>query len=219
MYQHHNWQGALLDYPVSKVVCVGSNYAKHIKEMGSATPEEPVLFIKPETALCDLRQPLAIPANMGSVHHEVELAVLIGATLRQATEDHVRKAIAGYGVALDLTLRDIQGKMKKAGQPWEKAKGFDNSCPLSGFIPVAEFKDDPQNTMLSLSINGEMRQHGTTADMIHPIIPLIAYMSKFFTLKAGDVVLTGTPEGVGPLHSGDELTVSFNGQTLTTRVL
>lgn len=87
MYQHHNWQGALLDYPVSKVVCVGSNYAKHIKEMGSAVPEEPVLFIKPETALCDLRQPLAIPFDFGSVHHEVELAVLIGATLRQATED------------------------------------------------------------------------------------------------------------------------------------
>lgn len=101
MYQHHNWQGALLDYPVSKVVCVGSNYAKHIKEMGSAVPEEPVLFIKPETALCDLRQPLAIPSDFGSVHHEVELAVLIGATLRQATEEHVRKAIAGYGVALD----------------------------------------------------------------------------------------------------------------------
>ena len=94
MYQHHNWQGALLDYPVSKVVCVGSNYAKHIKEMGSAVPEEPVLFIKPETALCDLRQPLAIPSDFGSVHHEVELAVLIGATLRQATEEHVRKQAA-----------------------------------------------------------------------------------------------------------------------------
>ncbi len=114
MYQHHNWQGALLDYPVSKVVCVGSNYAKHIKEMGSAVPEEPVLFIKPETALCDLRQPLAIPSDFGSVHHEVELAVLIGATLRQATEEHVRKAIAGYGVALDLTLRDVQGKNEES---------------------------------------------------------------------------------------------------------
>ena len=86
MYQHHNWQGALLDYPVSKVVCVGSNYAKHIQEMGSATPEEPVLFIKPETALCDLRQPLILPQGLGSVHHEVELAVLIGGTLRQAYE-------------------------------------------------------------------------------------------------------------------------------------
>ncbi|EIL1354284.1 fumarylacetoacetate hydrolase family protein [Salmonella enterica subsp. enterica serovar Enteritidis] len=219
MYQHRNWQGALLDYPVSKVVCVGSNYANHIKEMGSTTPEEPVLFIKPETALCDIRQPLAIPADMGTVHHEVELAVLIGATLRQATEDHVRKAIAGYGVALDLTLRDIQGKMKKAGQPWEKAKGFDNACPISGFIPVAAFCGDPQNTLIGLNVNGEVRQQGSTADMIHPIVPLIAYMSRYFTLKAGDVVLTGTPAGVGPLLSGDELDIRFNGETLSTRVL
>ena len=163
-------------------------------EMGSATPDEPVLFIKPETALCDLRQPLVLPQGLGSVHHEVELAVLIGATLRQATEDHVQKAIAGYGVALDLTLRDIQGQMKKAGQPWEKAKGFDNACPVSGFIPAAEFQDDPQNTPLGLKINGEVRQQGTTADMIHKIVPLIAYMSRFFTLRAGDVVLTGTTD-------------------------
>lgn len=135
MYQHHNWQGALLDYPVSKVVCVGSNYAKHIKEMGSAVPEEPVLFIKPETALCDLRQPLAIPSDFGSVHHEVELAVLIGATLRQATEEHVRKAIAGYGVALDLTLRDVQGKMKKAGQPWKRLKRLITLVRFPGLSP------------------------------------------------------------------------------------
>lgn len=219
MYQHHNWHGALLDFPVSKVVCVGSNYAKHIKEMGSATPEEPVLFLKPETALCDLRQPLALPQGLGDVHHEVELAVLIGATLKQATPEHVAKAIAGYGVALDLTLRSLQSKMKKAGQPWEKAKAFDNSCPVSGFIPAAEFQSDPQNTPLSLIVNGETRQNGTTADMIHKIVPLIAYMSRFFTLRAGDVILTGTPEGVGPLASGDELEVRFNGESLTTRVL
>lgn len=219
MYQHHNWQGALLDYPVSKVVCVGSNYAKHIKEMGSETPDEPVLFIKPETALCDLRQPLVLPQEMGSVHHEVELAVLIGATLRQASADHVERAIAGYGVALDLTLRDVQGKLKRAGQPWEKAKGFDNACPLSGFIPVAEFNGDPQNISLSLKVNGEVRQQGNTADMIHKIVPLIVEMSRYFTLKPGDVILTGTPEGVGPLLSGDDLEVEFNGQVVKTRVL
>jgi 2-keto-4-pentenoate hydratase/2-oxohepta-3-ene-1,7-dioic acid hydratase in catechol pathway len=219
MYQHHNWQGALLDFPVSKVVCVGSNYAKHIKEMGSATPDEPVLFIKPESALCDIRQPLVLPQEFGSVHHEVELAILIGSTLRQATEEHVIKAIAGYGVALDLTLRDLQGKLKKAGQPWEKAKGFDNSCPISGFIPANEFSGDPQNSPIVLKINGEVRQQGSTSDMIHKIVPLIAYMSRFFTLRAGDVILTGTPEGVGPLTSGDELEVSFADRSLTTRVL
>lgn len=219
MYQHRNWQGALLDFPVSKVVCVGSNYAKHIKEMGNATSDEPVLFIKPETALCDLRQPLSIPAALGDVHHEVELAVLIGATLKQASEEHVAKAIAGYGVALDLTLRDLQAGFKKAGQPWERAKGFDNACPLSGFIPVSEYTGDPQNSELQLVVNGELRQHGSTADMIHKIKPLIAYMSQFFTLRAGDVILTGTPEGVGPLRSGDKLEISLAGHGISTRVL
>lgn len=108
---------------------------------------------------------------------------------------------------------------EESWQPWEKAKAFDNSCPLSGFIPAAEFTGDPQNTLLGLSVNGEQRQQGTTADMIHKIVPLIAYMSKFFTLKAGDVVLTGTPDGALPLYSGDELTVTFDGHSLTTRVL
>lgn len=219
MYQHRDWQGALLELPCSKVICVGSNYANHIKEMGSLPADEPVLFIKPETALCDLRQPLVLPEGLGAIHHEIELAVLVGATLRHATVDHVSKAIVGYGVALDLTLRDLQGQLKKAGRPWEKAKGFDNACPISGFIAVNEFSADPQNTALSLTINGEIRQQGTTADMIHPILPLIAYMSQFFTLRAGDVILTGTPEGVGPLHHGDELQVSVAEHRLSTRVL
>lgn len=219
MYQHYDWQGAPLDLPVNKVVCVGSNYARHIKEMGSAVPDEPVLFIKPETALCDLRQPIVLPTGLGDVHHEIELAVLIGATLRQATEDHVRKAIAGYGVALDLTLRELQSRLKKAGQPWEKAKGFDNACPISGFIPAAAFHDDPQNSRLTLQVNGAVRQQGSTADMIYPIVLLIAFMSRYFTLRAGDIILTGTPEGVGPLASGDDIVISLNAMSLTTRVL
>lgn len=218
MYQHRDWQGALLDFPVSKVVCVGSNYAEHIKEMGSAVSAEPVLFMKPETALCDLRQPVSIPKEFGAVHHEVELAVLIGTPLKQANEDRVARAIAGYGVALDLTLRDLQTKLKQAGQPWEKAKAFDGSCPISGFIPVAEF-GDAQQVDLSLTINDELRQQGNTRDMITPIIPLISYISRFFTLRAGDVVLTGTPQGVGPMKSGDMLKVMLNGNTLSTRII
>lgn len=218
MYQHRNWQGELLDLPAGKVVCVGSNYAKHISEMGSITPEEPVVFIKPETALCDLRQPLHLLPGFGEIHHETELAVLIGSTLQQASEAQVLPAIAGYGVALDLTLRSVQAGLKKKGQPWEKSKGFDNSCPVSGFVPAAEFSDDPQNTALQLEINGEIRQSGNTCDMIHKIVPLIAYMSRFFTLRPGDIILTGTPEGVGPLNTGDALTVSFAGHAITTRV-
>ncbi|MFA3760905.1 fumarylacetoacetate hydrolase family protein [Yersinia sp. 2544 StPb PI] len=218
MYQHRDWQGALLDFPVSKVVCVGSNYAEHIKEMGSTVSVEPVLFIKPETALCDIRQPVSIPKEFGEVHHEVELAVLIGTPLKQASEDRVARAIAGYGVALDLTLRELQSGLKKAGQPWEKSKAFDGSCPISGFIPVAEF-GDAQQADLSLIINDEVRQQGNTRDMITPIIPLISYISRFFTLRAGDIILTGTPQGVGPMKSGDMLKVMLNGKTLSTRII
>lgn len=219
MYQHRNWQGAVLDFPAGKVVCVGSNYAKHIKEMGSQTPDEPVLFVKPETALCDILQPIALPEGLGEVHHEAELAVLIGSTLKQASEAEVQDAIAGYGIALDLTLRQLQAGLKKAGQPWEKAKAFDNACPVSGFIPAREFAADPQNIELTLKINGQVRQQGSTSDMLHKIVPLIAYMSRFFTLRPGDIILTGTPEGVGPLSQGDQLELSLGDRSLTTQVI
>ncbi|PHM45291.1 isomerase/hydrolase [Xenorhabdus mauleonii] len=218
MYQHRDWQGALLEFPANKVVCVGSNYAKHMKEMGSQSTEEPVIFIKPETALCDLSQPVSIPQGLGSVHHEIELAVLIGSSLKNANEDRVSKAIAGFAVALDLTLRDLQREFKQSGQPWEKSKAFDGSCPISGFIPVHAF-GDPQNAQLSLTVNGELRQNGNTSDMRTPIIPLISYMSRFFTLRAGDIVLTGTPEGVGALQSGDLLNIALNEHILITRVI
>lgn len=156
--------------------------------------------------------------DLGSVHHEIELAVLIGMPLKNADEDRVSRSIAGFAVALDLTLRDLQAKFKKAGQPWEKSKAFDGSCPISGFIPVNNF-GDPQSAQLSLEINGEIRQSGSTRDMITPILPLISYMSRFFTLRAGDIILTGTPEGVGPLTSGDMLKLSINDHSLTTRVI
>jgi 2-keto-4-pentenoate hydratase/2-oxohepta-3-ene-1,7-dioic acid hydratase in catechol pathway len=218
MYQHRDWHGALLDFPVNKVVCVGNNYSDHIKEMGSQISAEPVVFIKPETALCDIRQPLAIPKDLGAVHHEVELAVLIGTPLKQATEDRVANAIAGYALALDLTLRDLQTKFKAAGQPWEKAKGFDGSCPISGFIPVSEF-GDAQQADLQLFVNGETRQEGNTRNMLTPLLPLIAYMSRYFTLRAGDIILTGTPQGVGPLKAGDEIVATLNGKSVSTRVI
>ncbi|WP_392441372.1 fumarylacetoacetate hydrolase family protein [Edwardsiella piscicida] len=218
MYQHRDWQGALLELPVSKVVCVGNNYREHVREMGSQVAPQPVLFLKPESALCDLRQPIVIPHGLGEVHHEVELAVLIGMPLSQANEDRVARAIAGYGVALDLTLRDVQRECKKHGYPWEKAKAFDGACPISGFIPESEF-GDAQNAGLTLSVNGALRQSGNTRDMLTLILPLISYMSRFFTLRAGDVVLTGTPAGVGPLLSGDMLTIGLNARTLTTRII
>lgn len=124
MYQHHNWQGALLDYPVSKVVCVGSNYAKHILEMGNATPVEPVIFIKPETALCDIRQPLSIPKDLGAVHHEVELAVLIGSPLKQATEESIAKAIAGLWRCAGFDAARYSGRVQESWPAMGKSKSI-----------------------------------------------------------------------------------------------
>lgn len=218
MYQHRDWQGALLDLPVGKVVCIGKNYSDHIKEMGNNAPKHPLLFIKPETSLCDIKQPITIPDSFGSVHYEVELAVLIGLSLKNADEDQVESAIIGYGIAIDLTLRDLQAELKKAGEPWEKAKSFDASCPISGFIPVGQF-GDAQCASLSLTINGEMRQNGNTKDMITPILPLIAYMTRFFTLRPGDIIITGTPSGVGAIEHGDTFIVSLNGKEISSRVL
>ncbi|CAK9884878.1 MAG: putative protein YcgM [Candidatus Erwinia impunctatus] len=218
MYHHCDLSGEVLTLPVGKVVCVGSNYQRHIQEMGSATPVEPVLFIKPSTALCALSSPLTLPTQFGVVHHEVELAILIASPLTDASEAEVSQAIAGYAVALDLTLRDLQAACKKSGQPWDKAKGFDNACPISGFIAADKIAFDPQAVDLQLVVNGIVRQQGNTRDMIHRIIPLISYMSRFFTLQPGDIVLTGTPEGVGPLLAGDQLAVTFADHIFSTRV-
>lgn len=218
MYQHRDWQGNFLNLPVGKVVCVGKNYADHIKEMGGYSPKKPLLFMKPETALCHLDSPLNIPDGLGAVAHEIELAILIGSTLTRAGEEYVEKAIAGYGVALDLTLRDLQNELKECREPWEKAKAFDKSCPISGFISADNFPN-PQNAELKLTVNGEIRQYGNTQQMITPIIPLISYMSQFFTLREGDIILTGTPSGLGNINVGDQLCLYLNDRSITTCVL
>ncbi|MDQ2694172.1 MAG: fumarylacetoacetate hydrolase family protein, partial [Pseudomonadota bacterium] len=148
----------------------------------------------------------------------VELAVLVGRTLSQADAATARAAAAGYAVALDLTLREVQAELKKSGQPWEMAKAFDGACPLSPFIRPADLAD-PQRTALSLAVNGQLRQQGSTAQMMVGIFELMAYISRHFTLLPGDEVLTGTPAGVGPLYSGDELTLSLGEHfTFTARI-
>ena len=192
-------------YPhaIGKIVCVGLNYADHAAEMKSTLPTEPLLFIKPATAAADLAQTLKIPAQRGAVHHELELAILIGAPLSNATETDCLAAIVGVGLAIDLTLRDIQAQLKRAGQPWERSKGFDGAYPMSAFIAPTDL--DLQNLTLQLRRNGELQQNGNTADMLFPIAKLIADISCNFSLLPGDIVSTGTPAGVGPLHSGDVL--------------
>ncbi|MBB3047409.1 2-keto-4-pentenoate hydratase/2-oxohepta-3-ene-1,7-dioic acid hydratase in catechol pathway [Litorivivens lipolytica] len=208
-FQHHWLDGEPIELTTKKVVCAGLNYALHVKEMNSKAPDtEPVLFIKPATALQSLHQALTIPMDRGAVHHEVEIALLIGKRLKNCSASEAVSAISGVGLALDLTLRDLQNEFKKAGRPWEKAKGFDGACPISHFVPISQCPP-LDNIDLSLEVNGKTRQRGNSRDMLFPIPSLLCAISEFFTLEPGDIVLTGTPEGVGPLHPSDELTLNL----------
>ncbi|MDH5753173.1 MAG: fumarylacetoacetate hydrolase family protein [Deltaproteobacteria bacterium] len=197
-------QGRAEPVSVGKIVCIGRNYAAHIKELGNERPESPMFFIKPATSLCPLSEPVVIPPYSKSARHELELAALIGKTLKNCDEAQVLDAIDGWALALDVTLADVQERCKSKGHPWEIAKAFDGSCPISEFVPAASVTD-PQNLMLSMRVNGEQRHHDSTSLMLWSIPELIAAASGYFTLEPGDIVLTGTPAGVGPLEPGDIL--------------
>lgn len=205
-YQHRVADGVAAALSPGKIICVGRNYAEHAKELNNPVPAEPILFIKPATAIASLREPVVVPRGQGACHFETELAILIGAPLKNADEAQAQAAIAGIGLGLDLTLREVQDGLKAKGLPWEKAKAFDGACPLSNFVAPA-LVGDLADVRIRLLVNGELRQDGNTSDMLTPVLPLLVYMSTFFTLEAGDVVLTGTPKGVGPLQVGDRLQV------------
>ena len=189
---------------VGKIVCIGRNYLDHIKELNNKRPDAPMFFIKPATALRPLEQPVLIPSYSAKARHELELALLIGKTLRNCAPEDVYPAIRGYGVALDVTLQDVQDKCKAAGHPWEIAKGFDGSCPVSAFVPASQVAN-PQDLLVRMKVNGQMRHNDSTQLMIWKIAELIADATRYFTLEPGDIVLTGTPAGVGSLEPGDEL--------------
>jgi len=210
-YQHTFLDGTPCDLPVGKAVCVARNYYDHIKELDNPVPTEPIFFIKPATALAPITKEIIIPSYSSNCHHETELAILIGKQLTQANSQEVEAAIAGYAISLDLTLRDVQQKMKDKGYPWEIAKGFDGSCPISPFISKDKLTN-PQDTILKLSINGKLRQQDSTRLMITQILDLLAISSGYFTLMPGDILLTGTPAGVSKLESGDRLKLEFDGQ-------
>ena len=207
-YQHKDLQGQAIHLPVGKALCIGQNYQDHIAEMNSKTAPEALFFIKPSTAVVDIHQSFPIPDQLGAVHNETELAVLIKAPLTKVTPEQVLDAVWGYGLALDLTLRDQQKKLKELGRPWEIAKGFDGACPVSGFIAADEL-GDVQQLECGLKVNGETRQQGDARMMIRSVTQIISEMSQFFTLLPGDLVLTGTPAGVGPLYSGDQLELTL----------
>ncbi len=211
MYQHLDVQGQPLPYAVGKVVCVGRSYRDHAAELNNPVPEQPLLFIKPSTSLASLDVPLLLPKGQGAVHHELEVALLIGRRLCHTEPGHALEAIAGVGLALDLTLRDVQEQLKANGHPWERAKAFDGSCPISPFA-LPEVLNDLQHLDFALQVNGATRQSGNTAMMMWSIGELLAQMSCCFTLNPGDVVLTGTPKGVAELKPLDELEMQLDGQ-------
>ncbi|TDT43341.1 2-keto-4-pentenoate hydratase/2-oxohepta-3-ene-1,7-dioic acid hydratase in catechol pathway [Halospina denitrificans] len=200
--------GSRFESPISKVVCVGRNYAEHAKELENPVPAQPLLFMKPPSSVVRLEDPIVLPPGNEPVHYETELALLIGRTLRAAGETTAMEAIAGVGLALDLTLRERQSQLKASGHPWEVAKAFDGACPLSAFVPIDEFRNTDR-FRFSLSVDAELRQDGDTADMIKPVPALLSYMSEHFTLEPGDVILTGTPAGVGRLESGQQLALTL----------
>ncbi len=210
-YQHKYVDDTNIHFPVGKVVCIGRNYAEHAKELDNPVPTEPLLFIKPGSCVVPLEGGFAIPTERGSVHYEAEIAVLIGKPLSaKPSREEVLDAISGFAPALDLTLRDKQAELKAKGLPWEIAKSFDGAAVIAPFVVSSTFAD-VTDIGIRLSINGELRQDGNSAQMLNPIVPMIQYMAGCFSLQAGDVILTGTPAGVGPLNVGDEVVLELAG--------
>ena len=210
-YLHQYSDGTPINLPLGKVVCVGRNYAEHARELNNPVPSEPLLFIKPATSVVPLADDIQLPRGRGAVHYETEIALLIGAPLSGVvSSEEASTAIAGIGLALDLTLRELQDQLKSNGHPWERAKAFDGACPLSPFVRTGQ-APALSALPLQLHINGELRQDGNSADMITPIIALLQHIAGVFTLLPGDVVITGTPAGVGVLQPGDQLQLSIPG--------
>lgn len=193
-----------------KIVCVGQNYREHIKEMRSEEPSEPVLFLKPSTALIGDGEAIVIPAGIGLVHHEVELALIIGRRGKNIPAEKALQHLRSVAVFNDVTARDLQTSARKAGLPWSLAKGMDTFAPLSEPIPI-ENAGDLHQLELELRVNDQLRQKGSTAQMIFPPEQLISYISRFMTLERGDIIATGTPSGVGPLVAGDQVIATISG--------
>ncbi len=187
-----------------KIICVGKNYAAHAEEMKSEVPREPVLFLKPPTALLPNRGVVELPPQSREVHHEIELVVVINREGKWIDEADAMDFVGGYAVGLDMTARDIQRTAKEKGLPWAVSKGFDTFAPLGEIVP-REAVPDPHNLPIRLTVNYEDRQLGRTSEMIFSIPYLIAYASGIFTLEPGDLIYTGTPAGVGPVYHNDVL--------------
>jgi len=196
-----------------KIICIGRNYAEHAKEMNSAIPSEPVFFLKPDTSLIKDNQPFYYPDFSKEIHHEVELVLKINKPGKNIQTQFANKYYNEIGIGIDFTARDIQAECKKNGLPWEKAKAFDGSAPIGKFIDKKQFTDE-KNIIFHLKINGNNVQEGNTKDLLFSFDTIIAYISKYFTLRTGDLIYTGTPEGVGPVKIGDRLEAFIENQKL-----
>ena len=196
-----------------KIICIGRNYAKHIEELANEKPENPVVFLKPDSAILLKNQPFFIPPFSNDIHYEVEVLVKINKVGKHIEEKFAHKYYDKIGLGIDFTARDIQDKCKEKGLPWEKAKAFDGSAVISEFIPK-ENLGDLNNLKFSLHKNNEKVQDGNTNAMLWKIDELISYVSQFFTLKKGDVIFTGTPEGVGRVNENDILVGTIKGQEM-----
>jgi 2-keto-4-pentenoate hydratase/2-oxohepta-3-ene-1,7-dioic acid hydratase in catechol pathway len=212
-----NQSGAIIgqyDWPTSKIICVGRNYAAHAKELNNPIPETPLLFIKSTNTLIDCSDQIGIPKGQGECQHELEIAILIGKQLTKANRSDSLAAIEGVGLALDLTLRELQSELKSKGQPWEKAKSFDGACPVTGFIPFDQ-SINLSDIQFGLLKNGDYAQQGNSKEMLFDIIGLIQQISKHFSLYPGDIILTGTPQGVASLNSGDKISLELQQSQIT----
>lgn len=186
-----------------KIICVGRNYAAHAKELNNAVEEEPVIFLKPETAMIPAKQPFFLPSFSEDVHYETELVIRINKVGKNIEEKFAHRYYDEITLGIDFTARDLQQKLKMKGLPWELAKGFDGSAPVGQFQPLQKFGKNINDLRFRMLLNGEVKQTGHTADMIFNVDRIISFVSGFYTLKIGDLIFTGTPQGVGPVKAGD----------------
>lgn len=199
--------------PVNNIFCIGRNYAAHIAELGNRQETKPLVFLKPNSALTQEETPIKLPddnhlISYGAIHYETELVLLINKGGKRISPEQAFSYIGGYGIGLDLTARDLQEAAKKSGWPWTISKGFDNSACVSKFLTGSEL-GNPLDAFFTMSLNGVIKQEGNTALMLFNIPYLINYLSTIFTLTPGDLIFTGTPEGVGCLASGDVMVLNL----------
>ena len=198
------------DVRPGKVLCIGRNYAAHVAEMGDVSEAEPVVFLKPTTALLPDGGRVVLPRQSQDVHHELELVAVVGTGGRHIAQADALAHVAAYALGLDLTARDLQAEAKAKKGPWSIAKGFDTFAPLGPLTAAADV-GDPQALEIALSVNGQERQRGTTDHMVFSVARIVSFLSSVFTLEPGDLVYTGTPEGVGPVQDGDRLDATGTG--------